>query len=427
MNKRPSYSYKFEKQLLKFIRDYRLFDVSTPLFVAVSGGLDSMVLLHLVVNLKRFGYSNTIKVLHVNHGTRIGQEQDQKLVAKICKGFGIACEVLALKNMQGADFENRARIKRYEFFKEQASNGKLLLAHHIDDSLEWSLMQQFKSSNLKSSIGIPVKNGNIVRPLMAFSRRQLEDYASENKIAYRHDPSNDSSAYERNRMRKYLVNFRDEYPSMLKNYVERQNQLAQKLGLHAKQGQENLIVRRDLTATHIINLMQDFDENALKEAVREAIHNLSPGNRGKIREQLSRVIQMVKNQKFGPLNMTGGLKVFHHWGHLLVVSEVPEKVPITRPKLPFSTMDLPTFEKTLLQRLTSKDGPPTYPYWILLESRDWVKLPKLGVEPGAACWIYADECEYCVISAGNLLKQWRKKHNLSKRISLQFAQTGTCA
>ena len=179
------------------------------LFLAVSGGIDSMVLVHLCAQLQL-----NFEVLHCNFQLR-GAESDADLqfVAFYCQQQAItihtqAFDTAALAAQNKESIQVTARNLRYQWFYEKmaATNCKYLLtAHHLDDSLETVLINFSRGTGLEGLTGIPAQNGNIVRPLLPFSRVEIEQYAQENQIQWREDSSNASNKYLRNKIRHTII------------------------------------------------------------------------------------------------------------------------------------------------------------------------------------------------------------------------------
>ena len=179
------------------------------LFLAVSGGIDSMVLVHLCAQLQL-----NFEVLHCNFQLR-GAESDADLqfVASYCQQQAItihtqAFDTAALAAQNKESIQVTARNLRYQWFYEKmaATNCKYLLtAHHLDDSLETVLINFSRGTGLEGLTGIPAQNGNIVRPLLPFSRVEIEQYAQENQIQWREDSSNASNKYLRNKIRHTII------------------------------------------------------------------------------------------------------------------------------------------------------------------------------------------------------------------------------
>ena len=178
------------------------------LLLAVSGGVDSMVLLDLFYKL-RFD----ICIVHCNFQLR-GEESDadELLVREICQEGYIPYFIESFDTLEFAK-ENKlsiqlaARKLRYDWFQEIISLGfdYVLTAHHLDDNVETFLINFTRGTGLEGLTGIPAQNGNIIRPLLPFSREEIENYALENKIQWREDSSNASDKYFRNKLRHNIV------------------------------------------------------------------------------------------------------------------------------------------------------------------------------------------------------------------------------
>lgn len=178
------------------------------LLLAVSGGIDSMVLLDLFYKL-RFD----ICVAHCNFQLR-GKESDgdEMLVKEICQDRYIPYFIEKFDTLEFAK-ENKlsiqlaARKLRYDWFQEIISLGfdYVLTAHHLDDNVETFLINFIRGTGLEGLTGIPAQNGNIIRPLLPFSRLEIENYALEKNIQWREDSSNASDKYFRNKLRHNIV------------------------------------------------------------------------------------------------------------------------------------------------------------------------------------------------------------------------------
>lgn len=178
------------------------------LLLAVSGGIDSMVLLDLFYKL-RFD----ICVVHCNFQLRgIESDGDEMLVKEICQDRYIPYFIESFDTLEFAK-ENKlsiqlaARKLRYDWFQEIISLGfdYVLTAHHLDDNVETFLINFIRGTGLEGLTGIPAQNGNIIRPLLPFSREEIENYANENRIQWREDSSNASDKYFRNKLRHDIV------------------------------------------------------------------------------------------------------------------------------------------------------------------------------------------------------------------------------
>lgn len=202
------------------------------LFLAVSSGLDSMVLLHLFQQL-----SYEIAVLHCNFQLR-GLESfgDQDFIQSYCERNNIPVFITQFDTQAFAkDYklstQVAARELRYSWFYELLETHKfdyILTAHHADDNLETFIINLSRGTGLEGLIGIPEKNDKIIRPLLPFSREEILKYAKENAIEWREDSSNASNKYLRNKIRHDLVPILKEInPDFLKAFQKTQAYLQQ--------------------------------------------------------------------------------------------------------------------------------------------------------------------------------------------------------
>ena len=179
------------------------------LLLAVSGGLDSMVLVHLMQQL-----NYEIVVLHCNFQLR-GLESfgDQQFVQEYSNMNAIPFVFTQFDTEAFAtDFkvstQVAARELRYSWFYEQIeiqNADYILTAHHADDNLETFIINLSRGTGLDGLIGIPAQNEKVIRPLLSFSRQEIVEYAVANKIEWREDSSNASDKYLRNKIRHHLI------------------------------------------------------------------------------------------------------------------------------------------------------------------------------------------------------------------------------
>lgn len=187
----------------------KLFSAGDRLLLAVSGGVDSVVLCELC---KRVGYSFVIA--HCNFQLR-GEEskRDEEFVRKLAGQYSVEF-VLARFDTESYAAENKlsvqvaARDLRYNWFKQFIDEKKadwILTAHHADDNIETVLMNFFKGTGISGLRGIPEKNDRIVRPLLGIRKAQLLDFAKTTDLHWVEDSSNVSDKYSRNYFRNQLI------------------------------------------------------------------------------------------------------------------------------------------------------------------------------------------------------------------------------
>lgn len=178
--------------------------------VGVSGGADSMALLHVLLELKD-EYGMNIIACHVNHGIR-GEtaDRDEKFVVEACKKLGVEVRVLradvpgTAKKMHLGVEECGRRI-RYDFFNSVVDDVIIATAHTLSDRSETLLLNITRGASVKGLCSIPAVRGNIVRPLIDCTRADIEKYCSDNSIAFVTDETNFEDIYSRNRIRLNVI------------------------------------------------------------------------------------------------------------------------------------------------------------------------------------------------------------------------------
>ncbi len=193
------------------------------LLIAISGGLDSVILTHLCHELKL-----DIALAHCNFNLR-GQEsdEDENFVLELAENLELDVFIESFSTLEFAkehklSTQMAARELRYNWFSELAESlhfDYILTAHHADDNLETFLIHLTRGTGLSGLTGIPEINENIVRPLLAFSREALETYAKDHNLKWREDSSNASDAYLRNKLRHHVIPvLKETNPNLLQNF-----------------------------------------------------------------------------------------------------------------------------------------------------------------------------------------------------------------
>lgn len=206
------------------------------LLLAVSGGVDSVVLTHLC---KKAGLQ--ISLAHCNFHLR-GEESDgdEIFVQELADALGLEVFIEHFDTEKYAG-ENKksiqvaARELRYKWFRDlqkALSFNYVLTAHHANDDLETFIINFIRGTGLEGLTGIPEKNEHFVRPLLPFSRRRIEDYARRNHLQWREDSSNASAKYLRNKIRQEIIPALEEInPQLLESYRKTREHLGQSSAL----------------------------------------------------------------------------------------------------------------------------------------------------------------------------------------------------
>ena len=180
---------------------------------AVSGGADSVCLLHSCLRLARGG-DTTVCAAHYNHCLRGGEsDRDERFVRSLCASLGVELrvgrgDVAAYARGRGMGTEEAARELRYAFLEEAADElgcGYILTAHNADDNAETMLMALVRGSGPRGLAGIPPRRGRILRPMLGATRAEIEAYLAENGLEHVEDSTNECTDYTRNRIRKLCM------------------------------------------------------------------------------------------------------------------------------------------------------------------------------------------------------------------------------
>lgn len=214
----------FQEQIEKILPFYH----QKKYLLAVSGGVDSMVLCYLFLKLKI-----EFQIAHINYKLREeSSDLDQKVVEDFAKKNKIklhAYEVSEKDNKPENSIQLWAREVRYQFFNDvkNAENIDFLVtAHHLNDQLETFIINLSKASGIDGLCGIPNNKNEIIRPLLSFSKKEIYDFAVINKIEFREDESNKKNDYLRNKIRNKITPLLLETnESFLDNFSESINHL----------------------------------------------------------------------------------------------------------------------------------------------------------------------------------------------------------
>ena len=197
----------------RFIEENKLLSGGEKVIVALSGGADSVSLLHIFNSIKE-EYSIDIYAAHFNHGIRGAEaDRDENFVRLLCSEWGIRlfCEradVPAAAKESGESLELCGRRLRYNFLREYAQSlgGALIAtAHHRGDNAETVLWNLVRGAGPDGLSGIPARRDDIIRPLLSCSREEIEAYCAENSLEYVTDSTNLDDAYTRNKLRHRVI------------------------------------------------------------------------------------------------------------------------------------------------------------------------------------------------------------------------------
>jgi tRNA(Ile)-lysidine synthase len=217
MNKKKT----LPQQFIEFNTEKRLANSKKETLLTVSGGMDSAVMCELFHQAK-FPFA----IAHCNFQLR-GKESDgdEEFVKKLTEKYGVEFFVKRFETKKDAEEKNisiqlAARELRYAWF-EQLRKEKgfdlIATAHHLNDNIETILFNLIRGTGIRGLRGIPVRQGNIIRPLLFAAKEEIENYQRENKLEYREDSSNADHKYTRNKIRHQIIPLLKEINPSLEN------------------------------------------------------------------------------------------------------------------------------------------------------------------------------------------------------------------
>lgn len=267
--------------------------------VAVSGGVDSMVLLDILRQLTGV----ELVVAHFDHGIRPDSAEDRRLVEQVATGYDLQF-VYANGKLGAKTSEATARTARYEFLQAErtkARAGAIITAHHQDDVLETAIINMLRGTGRKglSSLG---SNKEILRPLLGLNKQQLRDYAAEHNLQWREDSTNQDTTYLRNYIRlNLLASMSAEDKQKLLSHVNTASLLNQDIDqLLQGQLQSDVIdrqwfislphvVAREVMAGWLRNHSQTFDSKNIEKLVVSA-KTLAPGKQASVTKKTNLIV-----------------------------------------------------------------------------------------------------------------------------------------
>ena len=288
-----------KNKVLNTIKKYNLIQENDKIVIGVSGGPDSICLLHILNGLKE-KLNFEIVVAHINHMIRKEAEEETQYVKKFCDKLGIKCyikriDVIDKSNKEKIGTEEAGRKARYDFFEEVLNSvnaNKIATAHNENDNAETVLMNIFRGAGTSGLKGIePIRDNKYIRPIIECERSEIEEYCRVNKLQPKIDKTNFENVYTRNKIRNVLI------PEIKKefnpNIIESLNKLSilsrqenNFIQEYAKNIMENeLIVKKDLE-----NLQQSINEKQNNKICREQME------KEKIAKDKLQKEQMQKNQ-----------------------------------------------------------------------------------------------------------------------------------
>jgi tRNA(Ile)-lysidine synthase len=306
--------------------------------VALSGGMDSMVLLHCMAKLRNEGVDWQLSAVHVHHGLNHAADDWTRFCEDTCQILNIPCTVIHVdaSPVPGESPEATARVLRYQAIAEVMQAGDALVSgHHQDDQAETLLLQLMRGCGPSGLAAMPkaapFASGLLIRPFLLYSRQQLLDYATEHNLDWVEDSSNSDSRYDRNYMRHEILPLLiARWPGLVSSLCRTSSNMAEASFLldelamqdlqQVKTGQAGMLQVDGLLALNDVRL-----RNLLRFWIRDL--NLAVPSQSQLQHIFSDVIHAGEDSN--PCVTWSGVEIRRYRGKLYalaaMMTELPEK------------------------------------------------------------------------------------------------------
>ena len=334
-----------KNRVIKTIEEHEMLNAGDKVLVAVSGGADSVCLLH-VLNTLKSEFNIKIYAAHLNHMIR-GEEadKDQVFVENLCKKLGVECfvrktEVISLAKEEGMTIEEAGRKARYDFFEDIRKSkkiDKIATAHNKNDRAETVIMRIIRGTGLDGLRGISYKREDgVIRPVLDITRDDIEAYCTDNGLGFCTDSTNSDNNYTRNRIRNQVLpylkeNFNSSIIETLVRFSDVASNDADFLNAYAQRLYERLnnpMPSNKPNALHIDSLnMLDYSVKVrlIKIAAKKAV-----GDEIKLEHKnILDILSLTEKETGAGIDLPSGLRVEINYGWLVFVNKNEKKEPVT--------------------------------------------------------------------------------------------------
>jgi tRNA(Ile)-lysidine synthase len=318
-------------RVLRTIRQHALVARGGRVLVALSGGPDSVALLHLLMELERAGELAVAGAAHVNHQLRgADADADEAFCRQLAAGLALPLEVgradvRALARDEGRSIEDAARRARYAFLDAAAdrlSAEVIAVGHSLDDQAETFLLRLVRGAGPRGLAGIRPRAGRVVRPLLDIRRSELRAYASERGLTFREDATNADVSVPRNRVRHELIPYLETHLSTgIVEVLAREAAIARQDEEHFHRQAIDLagsVVLRDGPQGCAFRLQPDVPAALASRVARMALESV-PGAGFIGYEQIERFLEFARHGRPGASLSLPGITVTHR-GDMLALA-----------------------------------------------------------------------------------------------------------
>lgn len=318
----------FEATIKDFFKAHDIDIDNKKVIIAVSTGVDSMVLLDLI---SKYTYAQIV-IAHVNHGKREQSNLEEKFICDYAKENNMDCFVYHIKkeDISEGNFQEKARDIRYNFFKELMVSEKadlLLLAHHLNDDIETILFRLQRGTSLVGYAGISdivnIKEGIIARPLLGILKKDILEYAKANDIKYFEDESNSTDVYSRNKIRHSDVpEIFNTIDNAANDFIEMKNNI-KNASIVLDEYRDNLIKAIVTKDENGYSFRKSNFDNIHDYIKKEIIFELTK-KKALTNKQVDEILKIINSSKANIISNVGGIQVIKSYDEVYLYSKFIE-------------------------------------------------------------------------------------------------------
>ncbi len=323
------------QKVRKTMEEFQMCQRGDTLTIGVSGGADSVALLHILWRLSK-EEEWQLQVLHVHHGLRGAEaDRDAAFVEKLCLDFGISCETIYLNVRKEAEkqrkgIEETARILRYEALERRAAGGKIAVAHHLNDQAETFLMRLCRGTGMQGLSAMRPVRGNLIRPLLFCTRQEIEEYCKKEGLVWQEDSTNFEEIYTRNKIRHQVLPLLETvHEGSTLHLAQTAALLAEENDFFMEEGKKYL--ERVLLSKNPMTL----DRNAIlalhpamqKRVLRMALESVYGSLRNISAAHIADLLSLLKKETGKKINLPKGVQAENAYKTLILAKQKKEKQP----------------------------------------------------------------------------------------------------
>lgn len=300
-----------KEKVLETIKKYNLIEDRDKIVLGVSGGPDSMAMLHILNEIRNENIIDfDIVIAHINHMIREEAQEDEEYVQEYCKKNNIECyirriDVKEIANINKIGTEEAGRKVRYDFFEEilnKTNSNKIAIAHNKNDKIETIIMHILRGSGVLGLKGIePIRNNKFIRPIIECERYEIETYCEQNKLNPRIDKTNFENEYTRNKIRNIIIPYikKEFNPNIIETVDRLSKVIAEENDYMEKIAQEiyNQILIENTEDRSILKLKEfnKQDKVIKNRIIRIAVKQLMGSSQGIEKIHIEDIIKLCNN------------------------------------------------------------------------------------------------------------------------------------